>query len=200
MLASIDEKISFQDLRARVDEINQQIVRITQRINRPIRPIYIPVTQFSGYLSGSFLGSGTPNLEQINSLGIVGARIEATGDACDHLWYVPKDFNVNTNIKIEVVWTTNSVDTSETATWKAQYSASADGEALAAASTALSETISADNVLGAYKVHIAPYGVLYGEALQHGDLVHLKISLDAVSGLNPSSDIVYLLGILINDQ
>lgn len=191
---------STDNLRRQILDLQQDIVRLKQRINRPVRPIYIPVTQFSGFLSNQFLGTGTPNLEQINSLGIVGTRIDATGDACDHLWCVPKDFNVDTNIKFEVVWTTNSVDTSETATWKVQYSASADGEALAAASTSLDEVISADTVLGAYKIHIAPYGAIFGGNLQHGDLVHLKVSLDSVSGLNPAADTVYILGILINDQ
>lgn len=179
---------------------DQNISRMQQDINRPTRPIYIPITQFSGYLSNQFLGSGAPNLEQINSLAVVGAKIDAVGDSCHHLFFVPKDFNVNTNIKFEVVWCTDSVDTAETATWDIKYLSVASGETLAAATTPLSQVITADNVLGAYKIAVAPYGVMSKEELYHGDLLHLNVSLSAVSGLNPAVDKVYLLGILINDQ
>lgn len=175
--------------------------RARQTINRPRRPIYIPVTQFSGYLGNQFLGVGTPNLEEINSLKIVGARIEAVNDACHHVFYVPKDMNVGTNVKFEVLWCTNSGTTSQTATWKIEYAAiKPESEALSAASTALSSAIIADNVLGAYKPAITPYGYLSKNILEHGDLLHLKVSLGAVSGLNPASDILFLLGILINDE
>ena len=192
--------VQISSLQQQLYDLQQLTTRQQQRITRPTRPLYIPVTQFSGYLSNQFLGTGTPNLEQINALGIVGARIEAVGDACDHLFFVPKDFNVGTNIKFEPVWCTDSVDTAETATWEVEYSTSAAGEGLAAASTALDATITADNVLGAYKVAVAPYGLLFKDVLEHGDLVHLKVSLDAVTGLDPASDKIYLLGILINDQ
>ena len=174
--------------------------RVRQELSKPRRPIYIPVTQFSGYLSNQFLGSGTPNLEQINLLGIVGTRIDATGDTCDHLFYVPKDFNVDTNIKFEVVWCTDNATASNTATWKIEYSAISEGETLSLASTALSSVITADNVVGAYKVAMAPYGFIARGILMHGDFLHLKVSLSAVSGLNLAVDKVYLLGILINDE
>lgn len=199
-MPNTDDIQSFQELRQEFYDLQSRVERIQQRISRPTRPIYIPVTQFSGFLSDSFLGTGTPNLENINSLGIVGARIEAVGDACHHLWSVPKDFNVNSNIKFEPVWTTNSIDTAETATWTVEHSPIADGETLIAPATALNEPGGADNVLGAYALAVAPYGLLHGDVLQHGDLVHLKLSLSAVSGLNPAVDLVYLLGILINDQ
>ncbi len=182
--------------RGLVDEIR----KINQKLSRPKRPLYIPVTEFSGYLSSSFLGTGAPNLEQINSLGIVGARIEAVTDACHHLFYIPKDFNVDTNIRIAAVWGTNSSDTSESATWKVEYSAIAVGETLIAPATALNTVIAADNVLGAYKVAESAYGTIFRGNLNHGDYLHLKISLSAVSGLNPASDIVFLLGILITDE
>lgn len=198
-----------------VSSLREWLERLRQHVVRPKRPIYIPVTQFSGYYRISsiddltevdeniqFAGSGNPILQEINSLGIVGARIDAAGDACHHLFYVPKDLNVDTNIKFEVVWCTNSTDTSETATWRVRYSASAAGEVLSAATTALSATISADNVVGAtaYMVAIAPFGLLYRGNLQHGDFMHLEVSLSAASGLNPASDEVFLLGLLINDE
>lgn len=176
------------------------LVRVQQELAKPKRPIYIPVTQFSGFLNDQSLGSGTPALQEINSLGVVGARIDATGDSCHHLFFVPKDFNVDTNIKIEVVWCTNSANTGQTATWRVRHSPIADGEALAAAGTDLDSVITADSVLGAFVVAIAPYGLIFNGALNHSDLVHLNVTLDAVSGLNPAVDQVFLLGILINDQ
>lgn len=182
--------------------------RVRQELNKPRRPLYIPVTQFSGYqriVSGAnfnftFLGTGTPELQEINSLGIVGARIEAVDDACHHLFYVPKDFNVGSNIKVEIEWTTNNNTTSNTATWKVRYSATKDGEAFSAATTELNSVITADNVLGSWKRAIAPFGLIYNGLLEHSDLVHLEVSLGAVSGLNPASDQIFLLGIVINDE
>lgn len=200
-----DSNIS-QSLKDFLETLRQHVVRAT-------RPVYIPVSQFSGYsgvtvtaiygtthFNAEFLGNGNPNIEEINSLGIVGARMAAVDDACHHVFYVPKDFNVDTNIKFEVVWCTNNSDTSKTATWKIEYAANAANETLTAASTALSSAITADNVLGAYKIAVAPYGLLSGGILDHGDFLHLKISLGAVSGLNPATDEIFLLGILINDE
>lgn len=186
--------------------------RAKQELNKLRRPLYIPVTQFSGYqrivdatdatedVRFRFAGAGNPVLDEVNSLGIIGARIEAVDDACHHLFYVPKDFNVNSNIKIEVAWCTDSSDTSETATWKVQYKSIAAGETLSAVDTELNSLITADNVLGTYKYSVSPYGLIYKDVLEHGDLLHLKISLGAVSGLAPASDIIFLLGILINDE
>jgi hypothetical protein len=195
-----DAKIS-ESLKGWLERLKQEVVR--QR-----RPIFIPVTQFSDFSSLTFtprygemsVALGEQALEEINSLGIFGARIDAIGDAYNHLFYVPKDFNVNTNIKFEIVWTTNSSDTGESATWGLKYAAIAEGEELADATVALDELIDADSVLGTYKVAISPYGLLYKDMFNHGDFVHLKVTLDAVSGLDPATDEVYLLGILINDQ
>ncbi len=184
----------------RIDEIPDSSWNWLRRKGRPLRPLYIPVTEFSGYLTDTFLGTGTPALENIDSLNIVGARIEAVNDACHHLWRIPLDFNVDSNIRISCVWTTNSSDTSETATWKAEYSPIASGETLIAPSTALDTVISADTVLGSYKIAESPYGTIFNGNLNHGDYVNLKISLSAVSGLNPASDIVFLLGVLITDE
>jgi len=193
-------------------EVRDWLITLRQDMLRAKRPEHIPVTQFSGFYrivdatdatkneKIQFAGVGNPVLEEINSLGIIGARIEAVNDACHHLFYVPKDLNVDTNIKFEVVWCTNNAVLTNTATWKVQYSAIASGEALSAASTALSSVITADNVLGAYKVAVAPYGLLYGGVLEHGDMLHLDVSLGAVSGLDPAADEVFLLGILINDE
>lgn len=194
-----------QSLRDWLGTLRQQIIRAT-------RPLYIPVNHFSGYYrivdaadatqdeQLQFAGTGNPVLQEINSLGIIGARIEAVDDACNHLFYVPKYFNVDTNIKFEVVWCTNNNTTTNTATWKVLYNAAAAGEALAAAGTALDLAITADNVLGTYKVAVTPYGLLYGGNIEHGDMLHLKVSLGAVSVLNPAVDQVFLLGILINDE
>lgn len=187
--------------------------KVRQQVVRPTRPIFIPVSQFGGF-SGITVtaiygtthfgfesdGNGNPLIQEINSLGVVGARMEATGDACHHLFYVPKDFNVDTNIKFEVVWCTNNSDTSKTATWKVEYVAVGAEETLVAPNSALDEPIAADNVVGTYKVAVTPYGLIFAKTLEHGDFLHLKVSLNAVSGLNPASDEIFLLGILINDE
>lgn len=174
--------------------------RARQEISKPKRPIFIPVTQFSGLLNDASVGSGAPALGQINSLGLIGLRIDAVNDAIHHLFFIPKDFNVSTNVRIGVVWTTNSSDTSETATWEVEYNPITAGQTLAAASTAMDNVITADTVLGAYIIHESPYGTIFEGNLYHMDYLHLNISLSAVSGLNPAADEVFLLGILINDE
>jgi len=178
----------------------QWLTRLGQQVNRPRRPIYIAVTEFNGKLADQFLGAGSVPLEQINSLRIVGARFLATKLEADHIFRVPKDFNVDTNTKFEVVWCTNSVTLAQTATWKVSYSVAGEGEALTTAITDLNQLVPADNVLGPYAVATASYGLMYKQILEHGDMLHLRISLDSVSGLDPAVDEVYLLGILINDE
>lgn len=163
---------------------------LRQHVSRPKRPLFLHAKDFN---------SG-PSFTEINSLGIYGVRFMAVGDSIHHMFYVPKDFNVGTNIKFEALWCTDSVDTSETATWEILYSSSAEGEALTAATTALDSAITADNVLGAYKLAISPYGLLYKDAMEHGDILHIKLSLSAVSGLNPAVDAVFLIGLIINDE
>jgi len=182
------------------DQVSQWMTRVSQQLNRPKRPVYIAVTEFNGKLADAFLGAGAVPLEQIAALRIVGARFLAVKLEADHVFRVPNDFNVDTNTKIQVVWCTNSVNTAQTATWKVQFSTSAEGEALTTALTDLDEQIIADNVLGPYFVATTPYGLLYNKRLEHGDMLHLKVGLDAVSGLDPAVDEVFLLGILINDE
>lgn len=184
--------------------VRDWLISLQRDVRRQTRPIYIPASQFSGFYTVDtdieFAGAGNPKLAEINSLGVVAAKIDAVNDACHHLFYVPKDFNVDTNIKYEVVWCSDSGTLTDTVTWKVEYDAKAEGEALDTADTVLDEVITADNVLGSYSVAVSPYGVMYASKLEHGDMLHLKISLAAVSGLDPAVDELFLLGILINDE
>lgn len=164
--------------------------RVKQELSKPKRPLFIHAKDFN---------SG-PSFTEINSLGIYGVKFNAVNDSINHMFYVPKDFNVDTNIKFEALWCTDSVDTSETVTWKVLYSATAAGETLSAATIALDSVITADNVLGAYKLAIAPFGTLYKDIFQHGDILNIKISLSAVSGIDPAVDDIFLIGLIVNDE
>lgn len=170
--------------------LREWLIAMRQAIKRARRPVYIPVSEFNG----------NPTLTEINGLGIFGAQATAVGDAFHHVFFVPKDFNIDTNTKIEVVWCTDNNTTTNTATWKIEYRAAATGEALGAASTALNSVIAADNVVGTYAVAVSPYGLIYAGAIEHEDLLHLKVSLSAVSGLDPAVDEIFLLGLKINDE
>jgi len=181
------------------------LVEIQREINKRKRPIYIPATHFSGFYNTTggtiqFAGSGNPQLADINGLGIVGARFEALNDSCHHLFRVPVDFNVDTNLRVEVEWCTSSPNLASTVTWVVRYFAIADGEIILAASTALDTVITSDNVLGSYRRAVTPSGFINGGNLEHNDLIHFNVILSEVSGLNPATDQIFLLGLSLNDE
>ena len=170
--------------------LSDYLVEVQREINRPRKPIFIHAKDFNS----------APNITEINSLGIYGVRMSAVGNFVDHIFSVSKDFNVGTNIKIEVVWCTSSANTAYTATWKVLYKATSENEVLSAADIGLGTPITADNVVGSYNLAISPYGVVNQDAFNHGDMLHLRISLSAVTGFNLATDAVFLMGILINDE
>lgn len=185
--------------------ILQWLTEVANELNKTRKLVYIPATQFSGYFNTSggtiqSAGIGNPQLVEINSLGIVGLRFNAINDSVHHLFRVPIDFNVDTNLRVQLEWCISSSDISGTVTWGVRYRPVAEDETIAAAITALDTPIAADNVVGSFARMITPSGFIDIGQLNHEDLVHFDITLDAVSGLNPVADQIILLGLLLNDE
>jgi hypothetical protein len=144
------------------------------------------------------VGAGDPVVAEVNSLGLSGIQLEAAGDDFHWLIPVPDEMAVGLPMKISALWTTDATTTTETATFKALYKAIAFGEALAAADVALDTVITADAVDDtAYGLQESPQGVINGGNMSKGEMLHILMELDAVSGLNPAADVVFLLGIFI---
>lgn len=163
---------------------------------------FIPWNDFSVTADGTSIlsiGSGTPRVAEVNSLGLGAIKTDAISDRVNLFYQVPSNACVGTcPIKISVLWSTSSSTTSQTATWRVLYSAKAIGEALAAGSTTLDTAITADSVLGtAYMLNESPQGVIAANTLSRSDILNIVLDLASVSGLNPGSDTVLIHGIYI---
>lgn len=144
-------------------------------------------------------GSGNPEISEVNSLGFGAVKMSAAGDDVHMIVPLPDNICVSCPIKVSVAWSTNdTTPATDTATWKVLYSATALGEAFSAATTALNTAIAADAISGvAYGLQETPQGVISANVLSRGDTLHILAELDAVSGLNPASDVVFLHGVYI---
>lgn len=166
--------------------------------------VFIPWNQFSMTADGTSilsLGTGTPRVANVNSLGIAAVRFDTAGTNGDaiHLTYpIPDNMCVSCPTKISAVWSTSSTTTSQTATWRALYSATALGEGWTAPATALDTPITADAVDDtAYGLNESPQGTINGSILERGDTLDIMMQISSASGLNPASDIVEFHGIYI---
>ncbi len=155
---------------------------------------FIPFTEFH-YISTQGVGVGDPFLAEVNSIGLVGIRMEATGDDAHVLIPLPSNMCVDCPVKFSVLWSTNSTTTTQTATWKVLYNEGGVGEALAAAASSPDTTITADSVLGtAYMLNETSQAVINSGTFDRNDVIHVLAELDDVSGLVPSSAVVILHG------
>lgn len=144
------------------------------------------------------VGAGDPPISEVSTFGFSAVQMEAAGDDCRLLIPVPDNMALSQQMKVSVAWSTDSVTTTQTATWKVLFKAIAAGEALAAPTTALDTVIAADAVDDtAYGFQETPQGVINGATFEKGDIIAMLLELDAVSVLNPASDKVYCHGVFI---
>ncbi len=156
---------------------------------------FIPFTEFH-YMNTAGVGAGDPLLAEANSLGLVGIRMEATGDDAHILIPIPSNICVDCPIKMSVLWSTNATNTSHTATWKVLYNEGGVGQALAAPATAADTVITADAELAtSYMLNETSQAVINSGLFDRGDIIHLLAELNNVSGLNPATSIVFLHGL-----
>lgn len=165
--------------------------------------VFVPYTDLSfGVNTNSAildtLGVGTAKVQEVNSLGFAGVQMTAAAQDVHMILPIPSNMCVACQLKVSVAWSTSSTTTSQTATWKVLYSAIAAGEALAVAGTALDTAIVADSVTSvAYALQETPQGIIVSNTLSRSDMLHILVELDAVSGLNPASDTVFLHGVYL---
>jgi hypothetical protein len=125
-------------------------------------------------------GAGSPSFGEVSSFKVTGLHIDAAGDDIGHLWIIPYDCDVQSDIEFRVWWSSGSSTTTDGVVWKVLYTEiTPDGEALAAGATALSTAIASDTVLGANYLQASPWGVLNGGTLTVGRAVSLVVELDS---------------------
>lgn len=160
--------------------------------------VFYPNSVFATTSGVSVVGTGNPEFGVVNNLGFTAVRILNTGHSAHFLYYIPDNFCVDCPINVSVLWSTNSTTTSQTATWKVEHGGYAVGEAFGDATTELDTAITADSVLAtAYMQNETAQGVINANTFSRGDIVNFAVQLDAASGLNPASDIVFLHGVFI---
>ena len=131
------------------------------------------------------VGAGNPSFGEIGSTGIAALKPDAAGDMIGLTFNVPYDCDVESGIDFAVQWSSTSTTTTDTATFKVEYTKhTIDTTALATGATALSTVIAADtNVAGASAIQQTAWGTINGGTLTNGDFLALNVECDAVSGM-----------------
>lgn len=114
----------------------------------------------------NFVGvSGTPVESQVNSLGAKSIQMNTNADTVGLLLDASEwpDYDPQWPVEVNVRWSTGSTTAADTVVWKVFVKPiNHEGEAIAAAATALSETIASDTVgsTTAYTLRTSPTGRL----------------------------------------
>ena len=142
------------------------------------------------------LHTGAPVFAEIGTLGFGAVKFEAAGDEWVNVWGLPADVDVNHPVYFRVLYSSESSTAADTMTFILTYKAVAEGEALAAADTALNTTIAVDTYGGAAAKTLAKtgWGVVNGGVLSEGDTLVLETEIDATDA-TIGSEYVYLVGL-----
>jgi len=141
-------------------------------------------------------GAGAPSFGEVTDAAIVGLAIDDTADAIGILWPLPYDCDLKSDINFAVTWSSNQATTTDTVTWKVEYTElTLNTEAIEIGATALNTAIAADtNVAGVHALQQTAWGVLDGGTLTDTDprnMLALNVSYSAESGADASSDEIY---------
>ena len=159
--------------------------------------MFIPWNEFHT-VNDLSLGAGTPSAAEIGTLGVGAIKVAAAGDDIHTLLPLPNNICVKCPIKLSVLWSTTSSTTSQTATWKVLYNETATGSLLDTAATALDTPITADSVEDvALDLNETAQGVISANTLDRGDILHILVEIDAVSGLNLTTSATYFHGMYL---
>lgn len=174
--------------------------------------VSIPVTQFTGVAGvtvtvtgnaetavGNIFSPVNTNLvENINSSGTYGLKMNTNGHSVNHLWQPPADIDYSKPIRARVRWTSGSQTTADTVLWKLFRKVLVPNVTALSATidTALDTTIPTDNVPSttAFVNCVTAYGkwnasTEFGPGYSH----MLKVEMDTkAAGL---SEDIYLLGL-----
>lgn len=138
-------------------------------------------------------GAGNPSMMEVTDSGVTGLLIDAAGDLVTLMWPIPYDCDVQSNIDVAVLWSSDQTTTTDTFTWKVLYKElTVDTTAVDIPATALDTAITADTNIGtANALQQTPWGTINGGTLTNGNVLLLHVELDAVSGATLGSDLVY---------
>lgn len=149
-------------------------------------------------------GTGAPDDIDINSTGIKGLQLDATGDLITFEFFMGHNVDLEFPIGFALEWASNQTTASQTATFQIKFKSIAKDEAINLSSLStladnspntgdLAIAASTDSTT-AYAVNISPFGKITkaSHALERYDRLLVQAILSAVSGLDPSSDEVIL--------
>ncbi len=172
--------------------------------------LWIPVQEFqcfygatvnesgsTNYTEGVVLSAdaGGPVLVEINSLGFVGAVIQAAGDALSTLYRVPHDMDVGAAANWYVAWCSSSTTTTDELTYKIHYNPIGTGEALGAGVSGTTLTATADpNDDTAYGYQETAAIAMAAAVWTQDDMVVLSVEADGIG--TASAGEPYILGVI----
>lgn len=146
-------------------------------------------------------GAGNPVFEEVGTTGLVGLRMEATGDDIHHVFAIPNYVDTRHAIEFAVVFSTDQTTTTDGFTWKVlldQMDPEDGDDAITAPATALDTTIVEKlNAGTANAPQRTAWGTLNGNTLNPDEAVHVLVELDAVTGATLATDKVYGLWLLV---
>ena len=143
--------------------------------------IFIPAISFTGVTTaaineggaGNFAAgetwagvhTGVPISKEISTFGVAGILVDTAADEVNHYMMMPGDMDLSKRIYARVHWTSGSIDTADTVTWKVWYfpliyNVTAIKAIGNTAGTALNKVIAADDVpvATAYAWAVTEYG------------------------------------------
>ena len=159
---------------------------------RPGR-IFIPATQFSGFVSDDTSGiqtgahTGAPVFDEISSFGVAGVLLDTAADEINTYLILPDDIDLSKRIYARVHWASGSTDTADTVTFKVWYKAIVFNTTaiLAIGDTggvALDKVIAADDVpvATAYAWAVTEEGYIdAGKLAENTEALLLSVEMDA---------------------
>src|SRR3990167_3511521 len=153
---------------------------ITKATNKTVRK-FIPISAFNGVV-----GNGV-------------WQPASTGDTVTYVLYDDK-IDVASAVNVSVLWSTNNTTTTNSATFRALYSAlTLNTTAVSVGGTALDTTITSDAPVSTANALLeTPQGVLAAGTLTDGQALSLALNVSAVSGLTlgaASSDRICVYGV-----
>lgn len=156
-----------------------------------------PTLNTSTIVSSLYSAVNTNIVENINSLGLSGVKMNTAGDVIRHYWMPPVDLDYTQPVYARVHWTSGSSTTADTITWKLwRKNRSPNNDALTATiDTALDTVIAQDTVPAgvAFTIGITAAGKWNANAFLPSNVQELALEMDAKAG--GLSEDIYALGV-----
>jgi len=138
-------------------------------------------------------GTGDVILAEISTSGIVGWRLEATGDLIHDIKPLPWDFDSTQPLYIRVYWSSDSNTTTDDVTILAKYKKLSNGTAAAAGNTALDTAIPEDRLIAQYGIMKTGWGKINANKLTAGEMYAWQFNVSATD-VTIASEYIYFIG------